>query len=129
LKVQRDGRDLKVVVTSDGAGLVSQLEPLQAGPRRGHRRPPLPGRGRGRRLLGEWTINGYRCWRAKTFERALGKLGPGWAEFRPYDLRHKLASRLLAERRNPVEVAGIMGHSVQIRFSTYAHFIAELRAA
>ncbi len=76
--------------------------------------------------LYSWTHEGYRNWQSKTFKRAVRKLGPEWSAFRPYDLRHTFGSRLLAERRNPIEVASIMGNSPQILLSTYAHFIAEL---
>jgi hypothetical protein len=45
----------------------------------------------------------------------------------PYNLRHRFASLLFAEQTNPAEVAGQLGHSLQMLFGTYAHVIEELR--
>jgi hypothetical protein len=36
---------------------------------------------------------------------------------------------LLAEQRNPIEVAGELGHTPQTLLSTYAHVLEELRGA
>jgi len=45
---------------------------------------------------------------------------------RPYDLRHSAASLALAEGRNPVEVAEVLGHSPQMLWGTCSHVIREL---
>jgi hypothetical protein len=34
---------------------------------------------------------------------------------------------LLAEQMNPAEIAGQLGHTLQVLFSTYAHVIEDLR--
>jgi hypothetical protein len=72
-----------------------------------------------------WDEIDWRNWRRRRFgvaaETAGAKVG------RPYDLRHGFASLLLAEQRNPVEVAGQLGHSLQMLLSTYAHVIEEFR--
>jgi integrase len=67
----------------------------------------------------------YRNWRAREFGPAAEAIGLD--ALRPYDLRHSFASLLLAEQRNPAEVAEALGHSLQTLFSTYAHVLNELR--
>jgi integrase len=94
-----------------------------------------------------WADHNWRNWRVRVWQEACAKVGLGtitttevaaakgktrakikrtYEGPRPYDLRHSFASLLLAEQRNPLEVARIMGHSPQVLFSTYAHVIAEL---
>jgi integrase len=73
-----------------------------------------------------WTENVYRNWRRRWF-----KMAARAAELngvRPYDLRHSFASLLLAEGRNPVEVAEQMGHAPTMTLDTYGHVISRLRA-
>jgi integrase len=48
---------------------------------------------------------------------------------RPYDLWHSMASLLLAEGMNPVEVAENMGHGGKVLYDTYAHVVKELRGS
>ena len=73
-----------------------------------------------------WRDHDYRNWRKRTFKRAVAKLGEGWEDFRPYDLRHSFASLLLADGRSLPSVARAMGHSVAVLSSTYAQVIEEL---
>lgn len=63
--------------------------------------------------------------RGRRYKRAAAAVGLGGA--RPYDLRHSLASLLLAEQMNPAEIANEMGHTLQTLFGTYAHVIEDLR--
>lgn len=88
-----------------------------------------------------WTNHDTHNWRKRVWQPACDAAGVGTITTEvvggktrrsydgpvPYDLRHSFASLLLAERRNPLEVAEIMGHSPQILLSTYAHVIAEQR--
>lgn len=90
---------------------------------------------------GLWTDSSYRNWRRRVFQPAaseanLGDLqltGQGrtqrskYAGLNPYDLRHSFASLMLAEGRNPTEIAEMLGHSLKMLFETYAHVIADLR--
>lgn len=72
-----------------------------------------------------WKKHDYHNWRADVFRpvaRSVGLEGT-----RIYDLRHSFASLLLAEGRNPVEVAEQLGHAPSRTLDTYAHVIAELR--
>jgi integrase len=71
-----------------------------------------------------WSDVDFRNWRRRRFKPTAAAVG---LQIRPYDLRHAFASLLLAEQRNPADVAGQMGHSMQTLFSTYAHVIEELR--
>jgi integrase len=68
----------------------------------------------------------YRNWRRRWFKTAAKVAQLTGA--RPYDLRHSFASLLLAEGRNPVEVAEQMGHAPTMTLDTYGHVIAVLRA-
>jgi integrase len=70
-----------------------------------------------------WTATTYRNWRRRRFRRAAGE------GVRPYDLRHSFASLCFAERRNPREIADLLGHSLQTLLSTYVHIIEELKDA
>jgi integrase len=72
-----------------------------------------------------WTDSHYRNWRGRRYKRAAAAVGLSGA--RPYDLRHSLASLLLAEQMNPAEIANEMGHTLQTLFGTYAHVIEDLR--
>ena len=89
-----------------------------------------------------WTDADYRSWRKRTWQPAAAKAGIASLERttpktdgkrrvaskyigpRPYDLRHSMASLLLAEGMNPIEVAEIMGHGPKVLFDTYAHVCA-----
>jgi len=72
-----------------------------------------------------WKKHDYHNWRADVF-RPLAR-SVGLASARVYDLRHSFASLLLAEGRNPVEVAEQLGHAPSRTLDTYGHVIAELR--
>jgi integrase len=71
-----------------------------------------------------WRETDWRNWRRRVFVPTAE--AAGWDSKRPYDLRHSLASLLLAEHRNPIEVAQIMGHSPDVLFSSYAAVMPEL---
>jgi integrase len=43
----------------------------------------------------------------------------------PYNLRHTVASHLLANKINPIAVAEQLGHSKRVLFDTYAHAIGQ----
>lgn len=73
-----------------------------------------------------WTDTTWRNWRDRRFDKAAKSAGLP-ATTRPYDLRHSFASLLLAEQRNPVEVAAQLGHSPETLLREYAHVIEELR--
>jgi integrase len=74
-----------------------------------------------------WSETDYRNWRRRWFRPAAKSIG--LARARPYDLRHSFASLLLAEQMNPAEIAGQLGHSLQVLFSTYAHVIEDMRGS
>jgi len=63
-------------------------------------------------------------WRADRWVPACGAAGPSPIP-RPYDLRHSFASLLLAEGRQPLDVAGQFGHSLAMLLETYAHLMEE----
>ena len=71
-----------------------------------------------------WADHDYRNWRKRRYYVAAEAVG---VPKRPYDLRHSLASLLLAEQGNPAEIAGQLGHTLQTLFTTYAHVIEDLR--
>jgi integrase len=71
-----------------------------------------------------WNDSAYRYWRRKIYVPAAEAAGVEHP--RPYDLRHSAASFALAEGRNPVEVAEMLGHSPQMLWGTYSHVIREL---
>ena len=73
---------------------------------------------------GLWSDSAYRYWRRKVFNPAAKTAGVEHP--RPYDLRHSAASLALAEGRNPVEVAEMLGHFPQMLWGTYSHVIREL---
>jgi len=73
---------------------------------------------------GPWPDHYYRNWRGR---RYIGAAEAAGVSRRPYDLRHSMASLLLAAQRNHVEVAAQMGHTLQTLFSTYSHVIDDLR--
>ena len=72
-----------------------------------------------------WGENQYRMWRRRVYQPATEALGID--STRPYDLRHSFCSLLLAEGRNPLEVAAQLGHSPTMTLETYGHLIEELR--
>jgi integrase len=72
-----------------------------------------------------WQDTDYRNWRKRRYREAAETIG--LKDVRPYDLRHSLASILMAEQRNPAEIAAQLGHTLQTLFGTYAHVIEELR--
>jgi integrase len=76
---------------------------------------------------GLWADHDFRNWRKRRYSEAAQAIG--LTNSRPYDLRHSLASLLLAEQMNPAEIAAQMGHTLQTLFGTYAHVIEELRGS
>lgn len=72
-----------------------------------------------------WSESDYRNWRRRIFGEAAKAVRLD--STRPYDLRHSFSSLLLAEGRNPIEVAAQMGHSPVMTLQTYGHVIEELR--
>ena len=71
-----------------------------------------------------WTRAEWKCWRQWHWTPACRTLGLDPIP-RPYDLRHSFASLLLAEGRQPMYVAGQLGHSVAVLLSTYGHLLSE----
>ena len=65
--------------------------------------------------------NGYEV--SKTFHKA-GLLA-GLPDIRFHDIRHTAASIMLLHGEPPVRVAGILGQSVAVLLSTYAHYIQD----
>ena len=65
-----------------------------------------------------------RSWRRKVFSEAVtaAKL----PAMRPYDLRHSLASLMIAEGRSILEVAEQLGHAPTMTLDVYGHVLAEL---
>lgn len=92
---------------------------------------------------GPWRDHDWRNWRRRLWQPVCDRVGLGkltltgrgrtqrssYVGARPYDLRHSAASLALAEGRNPLEVADMLGHGPQILFSVYAHVIAERQGA
>lgn len=88
-----------------------------------------------------WRDHDIRNWRRRIWQLAAVEIGIGelattghgrskrssYHGAVPYDLRHSFASLMLAEGRNPLEVAEMLGHSPKILLDTYAHVIEELR--
>lgn len=88
-----------------------------------------------------WRDHDLRNWRRRIWQPAATEIGIGelttsghgrakrssYKGAVPYDLRHSFASLMLAEGRNPLEVAEMMGHGPKILLDTYAHVIEELR--
>jgi integrase len=88
-----------------------------------------------------WRDHDLRNWRRRIWQPAAAEIGIGkltstghgrskrssYEGAVPYDLRHSFASLMLAEGRNPLEVAEMMGHSPKLLLDTYAHVIEELR--
>ena len=71
-----------------------------------------------------WDQTAWQMWRADRWAPACRSAGLDPVP-RPYDLRHSLASLLLAEGRQPLYVARQLGHSLALLLSTYAHLIEE----
>lgn len=65
--------------------------------------------------------NGYNV--SKDFHERV--LASGLPVIRFHDMRHTAASIMLLHGEPPVRVAGILGQSVQILLSTYAHYIPD----
>ena len=63
-----------------------------------------------------------RSWRRKVFSEAVtaAKL----PAMRPYDLRHSLASLMIAEGRSILEVAEQLGHAPTMTLDVYGHVLA-----
>lgn len=69
----------------------------------------------------------HRNWTTRTWRPARQRAG---VNVPPYALRHTFASLLIAEGRNPWQVAHLMGHSnPQMVISTYGHLFAEAELA
>ena len=73
-----------------------------------------------------WADHDFRNWRRRRYATVAEAVG---VSNRPYDLRHSLASLLLAEQRNLAEIAAQMGHTMQTLLSTYVHIIDDLRGS
>ena len=71
-----------------------------------------------------WDKNAWQMWRADRWIPACRTARLSLVP-RPYDLRHSLASLLLAEGRQPLYVARQLGHSLAVLLNTYAHLIEE----
>jgi integrase len=72
---------------------------------------------------GALTKTDWDNWRSRTWHQACVRAGIDVP--RPYDLRHSAASLWLAERKQSVEVARWLGHSLSVLEGTYAHLIAD----
>ena len=65
-----------------------------------------------------WILDGAR----KVFNRACEMVGVEGPHARPYVLRHRYATTMLAESRLPIpELAAQLGHSVETLLRTYVH--------
>ena len=73
---------------------------------------------------GPWDKTAWQLWRVDRWAPACRAAGLDQVP-RPYDLRHSLASLLLAEGRQPLYGARQLGHSLAVLLSTYAHLIDE----
>lgn len=72
-------------------------------------------------------IPDWRNWTSRVWRPARVRAG---TDVPPYALRHTFASLLIAEGRNPWQVAALMGHSnPQMVISTYGHLFAEQELA
>lgn len=70
----------------------------------------------------------HRHWTSRQWSRA--REVAGTPEVVPYSLRHTFASLLIAEGRNPWQVAALMGHAnPQMVITTYGHLFAEAELA
>jgi integrase len=74
------------------------------------------------RSAGPWSDNADRSWRRKRSPRRRCEARAD----APYDLRHSLASLLIAEGRSVLEVAEQMGHAPTMSLDVYGHVLAEL---
>lgn len=72
-----------------------------------------------------WSDSEWNAWQQRVFKPAVSRAGLKGVV--PYDLRHTFASRLIAEGRNPVEVAVQLGHSPIQTLKTYAHEFEQQR--
>ena len=72
-----------------------------------------------------WNQHDWQNWVKRVYIPATAAVGID--STRPYDLRHSCCSLMLAERRNPVEVAAQLGHSPAMTLQQYGHIIDELR--
>ena len=71
---------------------------------------------------GPWDEGHYRRWRRFVFKPALKDAGlPD--DIRPYDLRHAMASMLVASGVGIVEAAAQLGHAPTVLLDTYAHVL------
>lgn len=72
-------------------------------------------------------IPDWRNWTSRVWRPARVRAG---TDVPPYALRHTFASLLIAEGRNPWQVAALMGHAnPQMVISTYGHLFAEQELA
>jgi integrase len=69
-----------------------------------------------------WNDGKWRRFRDRSFDKAVEKVKLPKGT-RPYDLRHAFASLMIAAGRNPVEIAGQLGHSPTMLLNTYSHVI------
>ncbi len=70
-----------------------------------------------------WSHEGYKSWARRAFRRAA--ISAGAPDATPYTLRHSFVSLLLAEGRNPLDVAGQAGHRPSLSLDVYGHLYAE----
>jgi integrase len=75
-----------------------------------------------------WTKSDWQNWRSQHWTPACSRAGLSPAP-RPYDLRHSFASLLLAEGRQPLEVAAQLGHSPTVLLNIYGHLLDEFDGA
>ncbi len=75
----------------------------------------------------EWTKLQWQVWRRERWAPACRAVG--LPPTRPYDLRHSLASLLVAGGRQPLYVARQLGHSPTVLLRDYAHLFAEYEDA
>ena len=71
-----------------------------------------------------WGEGAWQTWRRERWAPACRAAGLDPVP-RPYDLRHSFASLMLAEGRQPLQVAKWLGHSPAVLLKTYAHLIEE----
>lgn len=71
-----------------------------------------------------WTDTQWATWRRSTWRPACSRAGLDTIP-RPYDLRHSVASRLIAEGVPVTEVARQLGHSTEMTQRVYGHVIEE----
>ena len=84
---------------------------------------------------GKWQCR--RNWQRRAFDKACEKAGLveqvirggetiTQAKYRPYDLRHFYASRLIQEKKNLKQIQQRMGHkNIETTFNVYGHLLED----